>query len=122
MSRTGRSWAAAPARYARGLSACLPLVQRRGLTWWLRQARNMFKQREAEQKKASKGEDKAKAEALKARTIHVQKPAAGWEQSPSTKLAAANWGLIETLGQCNGEATSPVQLMLIELMCLTSTV
>jgi hypothetical protein len=75
------------------------------------------KQASGEQKKASKAEDKAKAAALKARTIHVIKPFMGWEQSPSTKLAAANWGLIETLVGATrkvGENNSYIELVLSE--------
>jgi hypothetical protein len=40
---------------------------------------------------------KADAAALAARTIHVKKPQQGWLVSPHTKLAAANWRLIEAL-------------------------
>ena len=47
-------------------------------------------------KEAKQKEMKA-VQQLKDRTIHVVKPPAGWELSPSAKLAAANWAGIEKL-------------------------
>lgn len=47
--------------------------------------------------KAAKAKAKEEEDALAARTINVRRPGSGWLASPSAKLAAANWGLIETL-------------------------
>jgi hypothetical protein len=67
-------------------------------------------QKEAEKaaKAAAKVAAKAEADALRARTILVQRPARGWELSPATSKAAKSWAAVETfLGAKKVHARNP---------------